>query len=95
MYFRSNVLHGPGFCYMIFEVLCGAYGGGILILRQRNLSKQCLLRFLCLNIKILLSGDSVKGLEHHAELSSFNVFLKIIENCILATSCQLFIFNNS
>ena len=27
-------------------------GGGILILRQRNLSKQCLLRFPCLNVKI-------------------------------------------
>ena len=40
------------FFVVVFELLCGTCGGGVLILRQRNLSKQCLLRFLCLNIKI-------------------------------------------
>ena len=33
---RTEVLHGPVFV-VVFEVLCG---GGILILRWRNLSKQ-------------------------------------------------------
>ena len=37
---------------MVFEVLCGTCGGGIFLVRQRNLSKHCLLRFLGLNIKI-------------------------------------------
>ena len=35
-----------------FEVLCGRCAGGILILRQRSLSKQCLFRFLCFDFKI-------------------------------------------
>ena len=39
---------------VVFEVLCGTCSGGILILRQRNLNKLCLLKFLCLNIQILL-----------------------------------------
>ena len=43
-------LHCPFF--VVFEVLCDTGGGRILILRQRNLSKHCLLRFLYLNIKI-------------------------------------------
>ena len=37
------------FCfYVIFEVPRGTYSGGTLIMRQRNLSKQCLLRFFIL-----------------------------------------------
>ena len=45
---------------LAFKVLCSTCGGGILILRQRNLSKQCLLRFLCLSIKILFTVHAVK-----------------------------------
>ena len=41
-----------GISVEVFEVLCGFCCRGILILRHRNLSKQCLLRFLCLKIKI-------------------------------------------
>ena len=33
---------------VVFEVLGGSCGGRMLILRQRNLSKRCLLRFVCL-----------------------------------------------
>ena len=33
-------------------MLCGTCGGGILKLKQRNLSKKSVLGFLCLNIKI-------------------------------------------
>ena len=48
-------------------MLCGTCGGGILIWRQRNLSKQRLLRFLCIDIKrvcckaflLLLGGGRV------------------------------------
>ena len=47
----------------------------ILILRLRNLSKQCLLRFLCLNIKIfyLVCFEAFQGLQDktgHAEFLS-------------------------
>ena len=48
-------MHGQVFFFfflVVFEVLRGTCGGGILILRQRSLSKQCLLRFLRLKIKI-------------------------------------------
>ena len=43
---------GTSFFVVIIDVLSGTGSGETLILRQRNLSKQCLLRFLCLNIKI-------------------------------------------
>ena len=42
-YLRTKVLHGPSFV-VVFDVLCGKSGGGIITLRQKNLSKQCLLR---------------------------------------------------
>ena len=40
-------------CVAVLEMLHSADGKNILILRQRNLSKHCLLRFHCLNIYIL------------------------------------------
>ena len=52
------MVQGPVFVFLLFffvkafAVLCGTCGGGILKLKQRNLSKQCLLGFLSLNIKI-------------------------------------------
>ena len=63
---------------MVFEVHYCTCGGGFLILRRRNLSKQCLLRFLCLSIKILLIVGAVKRFKDcntkldHAELLSFS-----------------------
>ena len=41
-----------GISVEVFEVLCGLCCRRNLILRHRNLSKQCLLIFLCLKIKI-------------------------------------------
>ena len=45
LYQNNIVLHGLIFV-VVFEVLCGIGGGEILILRQGNLGKQCLCRFL-------------------------------------------------
>ena len=65
---------------VVFEELCGTCGGGNLILRQRNLSKQCLLRFLGLNIKIFFTLCSVKPFKDcnikldHAELFYICIF---------------------
>ena len=50
---KSNIVK---FCVVLFEML---YGQNILILRQRNLNKQCLFRFFCLNIKSVCSDFSV------------------------------------
>ena len=57
--FRTKFLHGLGFI-VVFEVLCVTCGGENLILRQRNLSEQCLFRFVCLNIKIVFTVCAVK-----------------------------------
>ena len=64
-YLRTSVLHGLAFV-VVYELLCGTCSGGILILRQRNLSKQCLLRFLCPNIKIFycMCCEAYQGLQH-------------------------------
>ena len=40
------------FCVAILETLHGTHGKKIFILRPKNLSKHCLLRCFCLNIKI-------------------------------------------
>ena len=55
---RTKVLHGPVFCYGL-RSFCGTCAGAILILRHRNLSLRCLLRFLYLIIKIF-TACSVK-----------------------------------
>ena len=61
-----------------FEMLCGICGGGILILRQRKLSKQCLLKFACLKIKIFTMcalkcfKDCNIGIKHGFSCNVFN-----------------------
>ena len=59
MYLRTKLLHDPLFG-AIFELLSGTCGGGILILREKNLSKHCLLRFFSLNIKNIFTAYAVK-----------------------------------
>ena len=49
---------------VVFEVFCDTCSGGILMLRQRNLSKQCLIRFLCLSIQIVFTMCAMKGFEN-------------------------------
>ena len=67
------------FFAVVIGVLYSTFGGEILILRQRNLSKQCLLRFLCHNIKILFTVCAVKRFNacntnlDHAELLSLRI----------------------
>ena len=79
---RTKVLHGPSFV-VVFDVLCGKCGGGFITLRQKYLSKHCLLRFLCLNIKICFIVCAVKRFRDcntkwdHAELFSLGIILTI------------------
>ena len=57
----------------------------ILILRQRNLSKHCLLRFLCLNIKIPLqqkpqsTSKTSTEIPDHVELLSLSLLYEDIK----------------
>ena len=61
-------------------MLGGTCSREILILRLRNLSKRCLLRFLSLNIKILFTGCAVRCFKDcntkldHAELLPYSIF---------------------
>ena len=66
LYFRKNFCMVRVFRCDLGRVLFGTCDGEILILRQRNLSKQCLLRFLCLNIKIFyrVPCKAFQGLQH-------------------------------
>ena len=62
---------------MVFEVLCGTCGGGILILRQRNLGSVCpdfsvsILRFFTVCAVNRFQNGNTKL--DHAELLSFSV----------------------
>ena len=65
IYLRTNVLHGPIMCCNLWNSL-KYIQQKILILRQRSLIKHCLLRFLCLNIKMIncLCYKAVQRLQH-------------------------------
>ena len=77
IYLRTNVLQ----CLVSYNGLCSVFSTcsvGILILTQKNLSKQRLLRFLCLSIKFLFTAYAVKSFNDcstkldHAELLSLS-----------------------
>ena len=70
VYLWTKVLHCTFGSVVIFEVLCGTCGGVILILRQRNLSKQCLLRFLCLKIRMFTVCAVKRFNECHTKLDN-------------------------
>ena len=52
----KKVLHCP-VCVAILETFYSTHGKKSFILRQKNLSKHCLLRFLCLNTKITIPHE--------------------------------------
>ena len=66
MYIRKGKSSAwSSFC-CVFEIVCDTYGRVILILSQSNLSKQYLLRFLCLKIKIFyrVCCETFEELQH-------------------------------
>ena len=84
-YLRTQVLHGPILCCNTAHT----YKKN-LILRQRNLSKHCLLRFLCLHFKIPFSmwhkqhySDHNKKLDH-AEFLPFNLLTKSVAYTLIS-----------